>query len=191
MSEQNLLRDYFQTFTAIDYCISEKLIMPALILIYSAIDSASWISSDNENQSVNERFQNWVNTWMLQNYPLPCTAIELYAARCGILHTLTPDSDLSEKKGIRRISYAWGIAKQEDLEESIRLSNYSGLVAVHINDISYSFRNGFVDFIASLERDDVKKALFAQKASKHFANTEMSLISEFLAFAKKSDDEDK
>jgi hypothetical protein len=120
MSEQNLFRSYLQIITAIDYCISEKLIMPALVLIYSAIDSISWVASDEENQQVGRRFQVWVDTWMLQKYPLPCTALELYAARCGILHTLTPESDLSKKKNVRRISYAWGTAQQKDLEESIK-----------------------------------------------------------------------
>ena len=158
--------------------------MPALILLYSAIDSVSWIASDDENQFVGKRFQSWVDTWMLQKYPLPCTAIELYAARCGILHTLTPDSDLSEKKGIRRISYAWGTAQQKDLDESIKLLEYPG-VAVHVNDIFSSFQSGFADFLESLEKDEARKDLFMQKASKHFANTETSVISEFLASSKK------
>ena len=91
MNDNNFIQVYTQIFSAITYCVSEKLILPALILIYSSIDSASWLSSDNEYHSVRERFQNWVDTWMLKKYPLPCNATELYAARCGILHTLTPD----------------------------------------------------------------------------------------------------
>jgi hypothetical protein len=105
----------------------------------------------------------------------------LYAARCGILHTLTPKSDLSEKKNVRRISYAWGTAQQKDLEESIKRLEYPGLVAVHVNDIFNSFKNGFADFLDSLEKDEVKRNLFVQKAGEHFANTEISVISEFLA----------
>jgi hypothetical protein len=185
MTEKNLFISYTQIISAIDFCISEKLIMPALILLYSAIDSISWIASDDENQPVGKRFSIWVNTWMLQKYPLPCTANELYAARCGILHTLTPVSDLSEKKQVNQISYAWGTAKQKDLDESIKLLDYPSLVAVHIDDIFHSFRNGFADFIESLEEDDNKKALFTHKAGKHFAYLEMSLISEVLAAAKK------
>ena len=184
MSDKNLFRSYAQIITAIDNCIADKLIMPALILLYSAIDSVSWIASDDENQSVGKRFQSWVDTWMLQKYPLPCTAIELYAARCVILHTLTPDSDLSEKKGVRRISYAWGTALQKDLDESIKLLEYPG-VAIHVNDIFSSFQSGFADFLESLETDEARKDLFMQKASKHFANTETSVISEFLASSKK------
>ena len=181
MSEQNLFRSYSQIITAIDYCISDKLIMPALVLIYSAIDSVSWIASDNEDQSVGERFQSWVNEWMLQKYPLPCTAIELYAARCGILHTLTPDSDLTTKKGVRRLSYAWGKAQQKDLDESIKLVKYPGIVAVHVNDIVSSFENGFTDFIEALETDKVKRELFIKKSGKHFANVVISVINDFLA----------
>ena len=158
--------------------------MPSLILIYSAIDSVSWVASDDENEPVGKRFQNWVDIWMLKKYPLPCTAQELYAARCGILHTLTPDSDLSTKKGVRRISYAWGTAPQKDLDAAIKSLKYRG-VAVHVNDISFSFQNGFVDFIESLETDQARKDLFLQKASKHFVNTENSVIREFLDFAKK------
>ena len=94
MSEQNLFTSYAQIITAIDYCISENLIIPALVLIYSAIDSISWVASNKENQQVGKRFQAWVDTWMLHKYPLPCTALELYAARCGILHTLSPELGL-------------------------------------------------------------------------------------------------
>jgi len=185
MNEQNLFRSYSQIITAIDYCIVEKLIMPALVLIYSAIDSVSWIASDNDHQSVVDRFQTWVNTWMLQKYPLPCTAIELYAARCGILHKLTPESDLTKTKGVRRISYAWGTAQQNDLDESIKLTKYAGIVAVHVNDIVSSFKNGFADFVEVLETDKVKRELFIKKAGKHFANIDILVISDFLASSQK------
>jgi hypothetical protein len=185
MSDKNLFRSYFQLITAVDYCLTEKLILPALILIYSAIDSVSWLASDDDDQPVGVRFQYWVNNWMLLKYPLPCTAVELYAARCGILHTLTPNSSLHGKKKIRLLSYAWGEAKQENLNESIKLLEYPGLVAVHVNDLFSSFRNGFADFIGTLEEDPMKKDIFAQKASKHFANTEISLVNEFLSLSKK------
>ena len=179
--EENFFRCYSQIITAIDYCITEKLVMPALVLIYSAIDSISWIASDDDSQHVRERFQVWVETWMLKKYPLPCTALELYAARCGVLHTLTPKSDLSENKNVRCISYAWGAAQQRDLEESIKRLGYPGLVAVHVNAIINSFKNWFVDFLYSLEKDEVKKNLFFQKAGEHFENIDISVISEFLA----------
>lgn len=184
MSKENLFRNYYQIITAVDNCIAENLIMPALVLVYSAIDSVSWLASENENQQVGERFQSWVDIWMLQKYPLPCTAEELYAARCGILHTLTPNSKLSAKKGVRQISYAWGTANQKDLDESLKLLDFQEYVAVHVNDIISSFKNGFADFIEDAQADKVKKELFIQKSGKHFVNTEISVVSNFLASAK-------
>ena len=112
---ENLFKNYYQLIQATDDCINKHMIMPALILIYSAIDSAGWIASDDLDEGVGTRFQNWVNKWMLKSGKLKCTAEELYAARCGVLHTLTPNSTLSEKKGVKRIAYAWGKAKHEGL----------------------------------------------------------------------------
>jgi hypothetical protein len=185
MSEQNLFRNYVQLITGAENCLAQNLAVPALVLIYTAIDSVSWIASADENQPVGKRFRNWVDKWMLQKHPLPCTAEELYAARCGILHTLTPLSNLTKQKGVRQIAYVWGNAKQKDLEDSIKILEYPGLVAVHVDDIFSSFRNGFADFIGMLENDPKQKKLFEEKAKKHFAITKISLVEEFLASAKK------
>jgi hypothetical protein len=186
MSELNLFKNYTQLIIGAENCLAQNLAVPALILIYTAIDTVSWIASADENQPVGKRFQTWVDKWMLQKYPLPCTAEELYAARCGLLHTLTPYSNLSQKKGVRQIAYALGKAKQKDLEDSIKILEYSGLVAIHVDDIFSSFRNGFVDFLEMLENDPAEKKLFAEKAKKHFSMMEISTIDEFLASAKKS-----
>ncbi|MFZ2098774.1 MAG: hypothetical protein WAV05_19240 [Anaerolineales bacterium] len=86
---------------------------------------------------------------------------------------------------MRRISYAWGTAQQKDLDESIKLTKYPGIAAVHVNDIVSSFKNGFADFIEALESDKVKRELFIEKAGKHFANVDSSVISDFLASSKK------
>ncbi len=185
MSENNFFRTYYQIIASIEYCIGQKFIIPALILIYSAIDSISWIA-DEENQTVGIRFQKWVDFWMLNKYPLPCSAVELYAARCGILHTLTPDSDLSKNKNVRRISYAWGAAKQEDLEESINRVCCPRLVAIHINDLFRSFKFGLKDYINMLDANSSKKDSFLKKSNYYFANMDISTLNEFLAYSRKS-----
>ena len=184
MSKQNLFRNYTHLITAIDYCITENLVMPALVLIYTAIDSVSWLASGDASLSVSERFQMWANNWMLEKYSLTCTAEELYAARCGVLHTLTPNSYLSEKKGIRRIAYAWGKGTRDELEESIKLLDNNELVAVHIDDLFWSFRFGFADFIEATMEDAQRAKLFIQKANKHFANLDIPTMNEFLESAR-------
>jgi hypothetical protein len=183
-NEHNIFNNYEQIFLAIQKCLADKLIIPALVLIYSTIDSISWLSSSDNNSK--NSFLNWVNNWMLGKFPLPCSALELYAARCGLLHTLTPSSDLSETKGVREISYAWGKAELNDLEETIKILDYQYLVAVHVDDLFSSLKNGFVEYLTSLENDNCKKDLFSKKAKLHFINTEKKVITDFLESHKNS-----
>lgn len=180
MSEKDLFKNYFDIVVAIDFCLSNKLIMPALILLYSAIDSISWIGNFGNLQTVRGRFELWVNTWMLQTYPLPCTATELYAARCGVLHTLTPYSELNEGNRVRKIIYAWGSTSKKDLAKSIKILGKSDYVAVHITEILFAFRNGLVDFMESVQTDDNLKALVNEKAAKLFTNLEPLILKEFI-----------
>jgi len=177
----NLFKNYYQLIQATDDCVNKNMVMPALVLIYTAIDSVSWIASDNPNEGVGTRFQNWVSAWMLQNEKLTCTAEELYAARCGVLHTLTPNSSLSENKGVRKIAYAWGKAKQEELEESISaLSMSVDIASIHLEDLFLSFREGFSNYLEHTFSIEEEKKKFLSKTGQHFANIEMEKIDEFL-----------
>ena len=180
MKDNNFLKSYQQVFSAIDSCMSLKLIIPSLILIYTGIDCISWLTYEGENISNKKRFKLWVDEWMIVENSLPCNSEELYAARCAILHSLSPNSDLSEKHGVRMISYAWGNADQNQLIESMKLLDYTKSAVLHINDLYSSFRKGFVNYLEALENDTNKKALFKEKSKKLFQDTEISVIQNFL-----------
>lgn len=182
---ENLFKNYYQLIQATEECINNHMIVPSLILIYSAIDSASWIASDNPNEGVGSRFKKWVDTWMLNAGEIKCTSEEIYAARCGILHTLTPTSKLSQDKGVRQIAYAWGKAKNEELEESISaLSMDDDIVSVHLEDLFLAFRRGFADYLEYVFNNEVEKAKFLSKSGQHFANIKMEQMNEFLGLSR-------
>jgi len=184
---ENLFKNYYEMIQATEYCINQHMTIPSLILIYSAIDSVSWIASDKPTEPVKVRFEKWVNKWILNNSKLPCNAEELYAARCGVLHTLTPNSDLSQNKGVRQIAYAWGKAKNEDLMESIsELSMVDNLVSIHIEDLFWAFRRGFDDYIKYMFKNEDEKEKFLSKAEKHFSSLEMDEMNKFLKLSRKS-----
>ncbi|MEP7198105.1 MAG: hypothetical protein ABI851_16425 [Saprospiraceae bacterium] len=88
-----LYSNYYDIFETIYECLEKGRITPALILIYSAIDSFSYMSNLN-NHSGKKVFKEWVKKWMLDRYPLPCNETDLYAARCGLLHLQSSESDL-------------------------------------------------------------------------------------------------
>jgi hypothetical protein len=94
-------------FAAIVYCYENELLMPCLVLLYSGIDVAASLEP-SAGKGVGERFEKWVERYMLKGRSLPCTARELYAARCAVVHTFTPNSNLSKTGKARVIGYAFG-----------------------------------------------------------------------------------
>jgi hypothetical protein len=105
VSEHVLYKNLMLLGEGIETCLERKRIAPALILLYSAIDTSGWLDSA-ESHATRESFLQWVDRYLLNAKPLTCTALELYAARCGLLHTFTPDSRLSSEGKARRICYA-------------------------------------------------------------------------------------
>jgi len=87
MSELALYENIMLLGRGIDACIEKKLTAPALILIYSGIDTVGWIDS-TDDYATRTSFINWVDAYLLKAKQLQCTALDLYAARCGLLHTL-------------------------------------------------------------------------------------------------------
>lgn len=103
------LASFVQIFHGIRACLAAGQYheLPALMLTYSAIDIAGWLDSTGSEQ-VNVTFTRWVNSYMLPAKSLPCSALDLYGARCGLLHTLTSTSRLSGQGKAKHLAYAWG-----------------------------------------------------------------------------------
>ena len=85
---------------AIDLCVEQKFIIPALMLIYAGIDSVGALEK-RQGEGVKESFVRWTESYLLKATELPCKAIDLYAARCGILHTMAAESRFSSSKSTR------------------------------------------------------------------------------------------
>lgn len=113
MSREKMEESLLDLARGIETCREQKLHLPTLVLLYSAIDISAWMTNEDPKAGVGKRFMAWVDQYLLKATPMDCTAADLYAARCGIVHTLSPDSDLSDKGKARRICYAWGIATRK------------------------------------------------------------------------------
>ena len=172
---------FVQLFAAIDQCIALRLRMPALILFYSTIDVASWLDSDATEVKV--RFTAWVDKYVLPNTGLKCTALDLYGARCGVVHNFSADSDLSKAGKARPLGYAWAPSRVEELEELVAMG-----IDLHKQSVSsgtpYTFVS--VQFEVLLEAVRSATALFlselkanAGRASRSYAkaNTFLSNLS--------------
>jgi len=95
---------------AVVRCLGARLILPALSLLFVGIDIVASLERQ-PGEGMKASFTRWVEQYLLPARPLGCTSIELYAARCGILHTFTAESDLSRTGKARKLYYAWGKEK--------------------------------------------------------------------------------
>src|SRR4051812_8319969 len=108
-----------QLVFGIHHCLRLKLILPALILLYTGFDVMGSVESQ-PGEGTRASFTRWVEKYVLVQGTLPCTALDLYAARCGVLHTFTAEADLVANQKARRIIYAWGTGNQDDLQTAVQ-----------------------------------------------------------------------
>ena len=161
-------RTYFDILETIDECVKKDRITPALILLYSAIDSFSKLSNKT-GKGGRQVFQEWVKTYMLNKYPLPCNEADIYAARCALLHTYTSESDLSKNSQAMELYYVHGPKPIEPLQRAIASSpqTRSRVTAVRVEDLIRSFRNGMADCMSMIRNDSKWEKDFNEKVEKY------------------------
>jgi hypothetical protein len=172
LSRESLENVFGQLLAAIDICSAARLRTPALILLYSAIDIAGWLNSEQRN--VQLRFTEWVDKYLLPNGSLKCTARDLYGARCGLVHSYSSDSDLSRSGKVTTLGYAWkpstALELQELIQDNLDLCALRGsqgdyFIAVQVEDLIECFRRGIQVFLTDLEGDKSKaEAAYAKTA---------------------------
>ena len=86
---------------AIRLCQSNGLTIPVLMLLYSAIDGMAWCARRDAERDVTEAdFTEWAERYLLPGIdPELLNGVDLYAARCAMLHGQIAESRKS--KGAR------------------------------------------------------------------------------------------
>jgi hypothetical protein len=169
------LRDLLR---AADVCIKENLHLPALVLIYSGIDTLGWLAADPE-KSVRDSFTDVVERYLLPGSAIKATSLELYAARCAIVHTYTSESKLSQSGQARMVAYAWGRADDGPLQESIDRLGHP-LVAVHLNALRAGLERAIPLCMADIKADPPRHHRMLERATKRYGPVSTSAVRTFL-----------
>jgi hypothetical protein len=110
--------------TGIRACAQAKCVVSALTLIYSAIDAmASLTRVGRDARGTRKEFLAWAEEYLLPQLDGSLTSLDLYGARCGVVHTYGPDSNLSRTGQARILIYKWRHGHRPDdplLEERSR-----------------------------------------------------------------------
>lgn len=116
------VRNNREMLAAAKRCIELGQVVPSLVLMYSQIDALAWSCAEESRGKVKANFVSWTETWLLphlrQHVP-NLDGIDLYAARCGVLHTLTSVSDLSVGGHAKSLGYARGTADAAAMNEQV------------------------------------------------------------------------
>jgi hypothetical protein len=140
---------------AIEECYEKGRQMPCLVLLYSGIDVAASLER-LEKSSVKAGFVKWVDGYMLPTALLNCDAIDLYAARCGVVHAFTLESDLSRADDARVVGHAFGAAELQKLNQATDILGRTQQVNVSVRNLIDAFRIGFADYLAEVDKDPVR-----------------------------------
>ena len=167
MSGSTLETQAQHLISSIEHCLKAQFVVPSLILTYAAIDIMAWLDRDKSHQDVQRSdFVKWVETYMLPESQLPCAGIDLYAARCSLLHSYSAESRLSRQGKASEIFYAWGTSDERGLQKLIDLEGSRDAKALHIEKLLAALKNGIEQFVSNVHDNQ----LVTDRAEKFFSN---------------------
>lgn len=95
----------------IKIALEQKAFGGALILTYAAIDAMAFLSMpDNQKDVRSKDYINWIEKYMQTDstQPYQYRGIDIYGARCGLIHRYGPHSSLSDKGECKIFAYQNG-----------------------------------------------------------------------------------
>ena len=135
---------------SIKFTFANEHFLAALILTYSAINCmASLIMLESQKKVTGKVFQDWVDTYMKAdpNQSYQYRGIDLWGARCGLVHSYSPNSDLSEDGKCKVFQYHNGDDHKYD--PSIN----ENVVMISVPRLIRDFYSGMDVFLKDLMED--------------------------------------
>ena len=135
--------------------LDKKFNRATLVLLYSGMDSMAFMSLPAGQDGVTRKdYIAWVEKYLRFPCAEQVTGLDLYAARCGLLHTFTPESDLSRNKRARPIVYI----NHRTPEISYDPNEPENIVVMSVEGLYNSFFTGVQKFLSDLHADKNRDA---------------------------------
>lgn len=144
-------RFILDTIDAISTLVKAGKWLQALVVLYSAIDTLAW-STRSGGDVTRSDFCDWVSAHMAPSNQLGCTAEDLYAARCGLLHSGASESRLSREGKATELWYATSSDRVAWLQKFASKKGLSVKV-LGITELVEAFADGARQFVEDLGAD--------------------------------------
>lgn len=169
-TELALLKNLTEIINAIEICISYRFYLSALKLIYAAIDNLAYLGATHQIVKPSD-FIKWIDSFLLPLSDLSCTAKELYAARCGLLHQNTAASNNLSSE-MKNIFYTWGTAEPEKGLEHVDESKRDKCIFINVDALNSALYKGILAFLEVFLKNPNLKEMLLKRAKKYFANVD-------------------
>jgi hypothetical protein len=170
-------RDMGDLLASIDDCASKGRLLPCLTLLYSGMDVMASLDA-LPNESNQASFVRWVERYLSIN---DCTPLDIYAARCGIVHTFAADSRLARDGRAKKIAYAWGTAKVDKLKRASVALGRQDWQCLHIGELVIAFKQAVIDHWNHIQSDALAMERFKKAAGIWFTDLDGEKVDDFLA----------
>ena len=150
-----------QTVDAIKTLVVANRYVQALVVLYSAIDTLAWASLASGDVT-RSAFCQWVNTYIKPEKQIGCTAQDLYAARCAILHSSTTDSKMSREGQASELWYVTSAHSMDSLQLYVQRVGARAKV-VHFTSLVAAFTDGVMNFGDELRTDQNRARICAER----------------------------
>ena len=126
---------------------------PAFLLLYTSMDVVSSLSRPvAQADTSGDIFKKWIDDYMLPKSGLKCRSEDIWAARCGLLHTLSVSSKLSRQGQARELHYVDQAELVDPIQKKVDASETKHVI-VSIPDYVLAFVNGLLAFSKKVASD--------------------------------------
>jgi hypothetical protein len=155
---------------AISLCLKSGLPEDALTLIYSGIDTLGFLDAPlGQLWATEVSFEAWSDRYIVPSLrPVVGTspsAVDLFGARCGILHTSTSFSQLGKKGAAREIWYQY----RGKSAVNLTLDTPGMPLLIDIDQFANVFEVGGARFVADLKMEKVRFDRAEARAARFFS----------------------
>jgi hypothetical protein len=140
----------------------------ALTIIYSGMDSFGLLAAPpGVIDASGKTFRQWCEKYMLTRLQsvdgTPITPTDLWSARCGVLHTSTPLSQLERDGKARQVFYQF----KDKTGVNMILNAQQMPIRIDIANLGFAFKDGGIAFLTDLKNDPSSHKLASDRAQ-HF-----------------------
>ncbi len=139
----------------------------AVILTFSGIDTMAYLGMPAEQVEVTGAdFIAWCERYIQFDGALQLTGLDLWGARCGIVHTYTAESRASRAGKCRVVLYSHD--RRRDVPVSYQPQVNPDIVIVRIEALAEAFSRGVDRFLVDVFSDKKRAAVAEERFNKMF-----------------------